>query len=331
MSEITVIEPQVLSLITTDKCTAACSNCCFNCNPKRSRLLSLKRMKAIIGEAKAEFPCISTCVFTGGECTILGKSLEEAIFFANSLGLNCRIVSNGCWAETESEAYEYLYTLKHAGLKELNLSTGDEHQQWIPYNNIVNALISADKLGLSIAVNVESTTTSKFTSRVIIQDQRLKEVLNSNRFIIKDSLWIDFNKDYKNIGYELNDGPCTNLFNTVSVTPEAHIVACCGLTCKNNRYLDLGSIEGHTMRQLYEEQFDDLIKLWLFTHGPKSIYSYLCNKKKANNESYKYGHICSLCYKVFSDYDNMQIICNDINNILPSIMLKYCFITNNIK
>lgn len=328
--DVTIIEPEVLSFIATERCTAACHNCCFNCCPKKSKSLSLQEMKAIIKEVVKDFPNITTCVFTGGECTLLGKDLESIISFANSFGLTCRIVSNGHWAKSPNKAYDFLLNLKQVGLNELNLSTGDEHQKWVPYDNIVNAFLAADKLNISIAVNVESTSTSKYTSKNLINDIRLKGILNSNKHIVKDSMWIEFDKKYRNTECELNDGPCTNLFNTISITPDSHLVACCGLTCKNSKYLDLGSIKCKKIRSLYEEQFDDLIKLWLFTNGPKSIYSYLCKKKRIKNESYKFNHICSLCHKVLSDHDNMQIIRNDIRNILPSIMLKYHFITHNI-
>lgn len=36
------IEPKMLSLITTSKCTTSCKNCCFGCNPKCKEMMSLE-------------------------------------------------------------------------------------------------------------------------------------------------------------------------------------------------------------------------------------------------------------------------------------------------
>lgn len=64
-----IINPQILTLITTYKCTAACENCCFNCSPQYSRLMSISEIKEYISTCKATFPSIKVVVFTGGECT----------------------------------------------------------------------------------------------------------------------------------------------------------------------------------------------------------------------------------------------------------------------
>lgn len=325
-----IIEPRVLSIITTEKCTANCHNCCFRCGPELSQRLSLKEMKFLVDEVIRDFPTIIACVFTGGECTTLGMDLLRIIRYASVRNLRCRIVSNGHWAVSELRALLFLEKLKNVGLHELNLSTGDEHQKYIPYDRIVYACQAAIKLGLFVAVNIESTPKSKFTSLTMKNDNRISNEIMTGKIVIQDSLWIEFNN--KTIDSDktriLNDGPCTNLFNTISVSPNGHLQACCGLTCKNNLYLDLGSFQRYSLKRLYEEQFDDLIKVWLYTHGPKKIYSFLCEKKGIPNESYQYPHICSLCHHVLENTKNMDIIKDNISYIIPSVMLKYQFINN---
>lgn len=326
--DIPIVNPQILSLITTDRCTATCNNCCFQCSPHNNQTMSLQDMINSIKESTQSFPSIISCVFTGGECTLLGKDLHEAIKYATSKNLKCRIVTNGHWAISKQCALSFLSQLKNEGLRELNLSTGDEHQQWIPYSRIVNACQAAVELNLFVAVNIESTPQSTFTSKAMINDCKLSRYITSGKIFVKDSLWIEFDKSpslcYQNKTF--NDGPCTNLFNTISISPDKHLQACCGLTCKNNRYLDLGDISLHSIQKLYREQFDDLLKLWLYTHGPKDIYSFLCKKKNIIDDSYHYPHICSLCHHILENKENMDLIRNDISSIIPSIILKYHFI-----
>lgn len=217
------IPPKTLSLITTDRCTASCKNCCFQCNPHQSRRLSLDVIRSIIDEVVTEFPMVTSCVFTGGECTTLGKDLPQAIEYAYSKKLICRIVTNGFWAKSEQCAMRFLNELTNKGLKEINLSTGDEHQKWIPYDKIVYACQAAVKLGLFVAVNIETTRNSKFSSKIMINDQRISKYIQSGKIIVKDSLWIEFdNTNDTNQIQNLNDGPCTNLFNTITVSSNRH-------------------------------------------------------------------------------------------------------------
>lgn len=325
-----IIEPKTLSLITTEQCTAACHNCCFQCSPHKRQRMSLKEMMFYIDEVIRDFPEVVACVFTGGECTTLGSDLIKILEYSQSNGFKNRIVTNGHWASNEVKALNYLKRLKDSGLKELNLSTGDEHQKWIPFDKIVYACKAAVKIGMFVAVNIESTPQSIFTSKNMMEDKRISNDIVNGKIVVKDSLWIEFSGATHNFKEKevLNEGACVNLFNTISITPNGYLQACCGLTCKNNKYLTLGNIQNHSLRRLYEEQFDDLIKLWLYTHGPKKIYTFLCHEKGCEDSSFKYPHICSLCNHILKDDDNMNIIQSKISDILPSVLLKYQFINN---
>lgn len=54
-------------------------------------------------------------------------------------------------------AIKKLAPLVNAGLTELNISTGDNHQVYVPFENVVNGLRAAYELGIrSMAVSVES-------------------------------------------------------------------------------------------------------------------------------------------------------------------------------
>ncbi len=322
------IQPHTLSFITTFKCSASCPNCCFQCSPRKEEKLSVNDIQSIIDQVCNTFPSINICVFSGGECTLLGKELNQSIKYAHLKKLKIRIVTNGHWAKDISSALTYLAELKEIGLQEINLSTGNEHQKWIPYDNIVFACQAAVKLGLFVAVNIESAIGHNFTSTIMKQDSRIKKDIALGNIIVQDSLWIEFNKTYEQINNPniLNQGPCTNLFKTISIFPNKHAYACCGLTCLKSHILDIGNTKELPLAHIYKEQFDDLIKLWLYTHGPKSINSFLCKTKNIQDDSNKYPHMCALCNHILKDKGNMDIIKKNISNILPTVMLKFQFI-----
>ena len=88
------ILPHTLSIITTHQCTAACEHCCFTCTPYVTKAIPHERLDSLIDEA-TEIPTIKIVVFTGGECFLLGRKLDDLIARANSHGLITRVVTNG--------------------------------------------------------------------------------------------------------------------------------------------------------------------------------------------------------------------------------------------
>lgn len=248
------INPKSLAFVTTDKCTASCHNCCFKCNPKNNKRLKLEEILSIIDQVVEDFPSVESCVFTGGECTLLKGDLAIAIEHASKKKLSCRIVSNGFWATNEKVAHSFLAKLHNKGLSELNLSTGDEHQKWIPYKNIINACKAALKENILVAINVESTSNSHFTSQNLLEDPEIKEAIYKNKIILKDSLWIEFDKtNSSEQAYIPDKKGCSYLFNTISISPDMHLLACCGLTCQENKILDLGNLNKYPIKVLWNE------------------------------------------------------------------------------
>lgn len=64
-----IIAPTTISLTTIFKCTAACRNCCFQCNQKNKKIMTFVEMKSYIDKClKVYSDSISMLVLTGGEC-----------------------------------------------------------------------------------------------------------------------------------------------------------------------------------------------------------------------------------------------------------------------
>lgn len=58
---------RTLTIITTYKCSASCSNCCFACSPQRSEFISFENAAINIDNAINSFHNIRTLALTGGE------------------------------------------------------------------------------------------------------------------------------------------------------------------------------------------------------------------------------------------------------------------------
>lgn len=117
-----ILYPNILTFITTYRCVSKCRDCCFGCAPTRTQALSIESMHKYIEQAK-ELPSIKTIVFTGGECFLLGRQLDELIKKANRNGYITRVITNGYWATSYDAANKRLDSLMNAGLNEINLLT----------------------------------------------------------------------------------------------------------------------------------------------------------------------------------------------------------------
>lgn len=147
-----------MTVITTYQCTAAGKDCCFECTPAITAQLSEQETITAIGAAVSEYPDIKLVVFSGGECFMLKDALFNAIEFATSLGRQIRCVSNAYPAQNFSNAEKTAVRRKPAEITEINISTGLDHQQWVPGSAIINAVEAWQNAGIDTLVAVETET-----------------------------------------------------------------------------------------------------------------------------------------------------------------------------
>ncbi len=328
-----IINPKTLALSTTFQCTAACKNCCFGCNSKLTARLSFKEMKDYVDQAVNNFPdSIKVLVLTGGECFLLKKDLLRIVEYGSSKNLVTRVVTNGYWATSYQYAYDKLIALRDAGLQEINFSTGDDHQEWVSSENIVYGCMASMDLGLTCLVNVEAHDDSSYSADKLRNDSRLKPYFNISKYdkplIIENGVWIPFDKE-SNISYaqistdkEYFSDRCTSLFNTIPINPYSEMLSCCGLTSEYILPLRLGNLKNNKMKDLYEKQFHDLIKIWIFVDGPYSVLKYIYKKRGIDKKIPK-AHICYLCADIFKDNENISVIKENYDEIMPKVMFKY--------
>ena len=327
-----IISPKTLVFGTTYQCTATCKNCCFGCNPKITNRLSLEEMKEYLDQALLYFAnSLKVLVLTGGEPFLLKDDLTQIVEYGSSKGLVTRIVSNGFWATSYEEAYEILLNLRKHGLKEINFSTGDEHQKWVSYENIVNSCRASMDLGLTCFVNVEVHDNCEFNGDAFRNDSRLKPYFDATKYKIplkiERGIWIPFSED-SNISYnnmetkeDLNKKRCESLFTTLPINPYSQLMSCCGLPSERIVPMRLGNLRDNTIKELFELQFQDFLKIWLFVDGPYTVLKYLYEKRGIEKKII--GHLCYVCAEIFKDNENVKYVQEHYEEIMPSVMFKY--------
>ena len=294
-------------------------------------------MKDYLDQSISKYSSIKALIITGGECFTIGKDLISIIKYATKKKLSTRIVTNAFWAKTFKQAYKKLLPLSMVGLKEINFSTGDEHQKWVPSDNIIYATVASIKLNFRVAINVEKQNYTQFSSLSLTEDPRLKKYINNasgQSLTIVESIWMPFTKSTeKKINCEKKDllitlpyKRCTSLFKTIAINPKNQMYSCCGLTVDVNPFLNIGNVAEFSIDELYNNQFNDFLKIWLYTEGPQKILEYIFDKGKFERFSTENWHICQICIELFRNNQYLEFLRNNYEEVYSNIMLKYIFL-----
>jgi len=292
--------PDTLTIITTYRCNAACTECCFECNPKVRGRLSLASMKQFIDQAVAEFPGLKLVAFSGGECFLLKQDLYAAIAHAHRRSLRTRCVTNGFWGKTQKFCLAAVRQLVHAGIDEINISTGRDHQQWIPVKSVIRAAQTLVENGIVTLVTVEMDVPGSECLQRLANDPDIRGLLRQPElFRLQCNSWMPFHETSQ-MRRELDDkselrSGCRQLFHNVTLTPKGELAACCGLTMEHIPEMKLGRLPASApMAARYYGQFEDFLKIWIYVDGPYTIITRLFGDA-AQEDLKDVVHICQAC------------------------------------
>lgn len=332
---INVLPPKMVTFITTFKCTAQCLNCCFQCSPKVTKMMTFSEMKMYLDKCLSVYASsLKVLVITGGECFLLYEDIKRIIKYASEKGLITRIVTNGFWATSYRVAYKKIEELKKNGLEEINFSTGDEHQEWVKFKNIRNASLAAARLGFEAVINIETKDKSKFNIiNYLEKDEVFCKFVEREAIKLNSGIWMPYKRNDENIShadaiiYE-KVGRCHDLFNNIPINPYGEVLACCGLMAERIKIMRLGNINKFDIKSLYESSFADILKLWIHTEGPYEVLKYIYSLKGENIEK-ECKHGCEYCREIFSSFDNIRILWKNYHNFSTNILLTYNILYKN--
>jgi hypothetical protein len=324
------LSPHTLSLITTYRCTAACDHCCFSCSPREQRSVPARQMRQYIEQAR-EFDSIRVVVFTGGECFLLGRDLDELVKAAADAGFVTRFVSNGYWATSREAARKRLERLRRGGLTEANFSTGEQHGRFVPPEYVRHGAIAAAEMGLTSLVVVDSFGTSRFDFEAFVSDPEFSRRVEDGSIIMKVSPWIRFGGE-RRISYtkrclrELNlqrlEG-CVSVLKVVGITPKDEVILCCGLAVEQIPEMKAGTLRGRTIKEVVAEAPDDFMKIWISLQGPDAVVRYARSLDPTIALPRQVGHPCEVCRFVYGNPRVRALIRQQPPKNMPQILSQY--------
>jgi hypothetical protein len=325
--------PRTLALLVTYQCTAACSQCCFGCHPNRHERIPQERILAYIDQS-ASMGSVLNVVFSGGESFLLGRDLTEAVARATGHGLSTRCVTNAYWATSSGAARQRLQELHSAGLKELNVSTGDFHQEFVPAERVAHAALAAYELGMGIVITVETRQERAFTAGLLLKGTIIGEIHRQDPegMRIRENVWIPMDRDrsfehdeslYRNPSNPHLMRSCTSILSHMAVTPAEEYLACCGLVADQIPELHLGDTQREPLLQIARRADKDLLRIWIRLEGPERIVDYLQKRDPSIQYSWDNVHHCQTCRDLFQREDLRAALLRYAHEPEAEILMRY--------
>jgi hypothetical protein len=338
-------KPKILSIITTRKCTAECSNCCFKCSPREKRQLTTPQILNIINQIK-DVPSIELVALTGGECFLLGQDLSLVIQEIKKNNLHSRCVTNAYWASSEEIAFQKLKKLANAGLTEINYSTGPNHQKFVPAENIINAVKASIKLEILTGINIEAGLGDAVSYDWVYKDKTIEAAFGKNKLHITNSAWMPHGSEILSYCYDgrsvkktcqHNSCPspkhnrfnpdnmtgCANLLHGINVNTEMEVSTCCGLTQDYLSALKIGSLKESSLKNLIESTSGDLLQMWLHVDGPEKILQFVKEKSPSFKIPKDTYHICHTCLFLYKNKQARRVIEKYYKEIEEDVLDRY--------
>ena len=328
--------PEVLTILPTYTCTAACKECCFECSPKVRGRIPLDRILRYIDEAVETIPTLRLVVFSGGECFLLGQELNKAIAHATGYGLKTRCVTNGYWAVNMKGARRRMAGLKEAGLTELNISTGDDHQQYVPFERVVNGALATAELEMVIMIVVEGFENSAFKAADAQYHSRIAQFRASSPHAaylqVIQNIWMPFHADrnlvHADATYRTSDrGParngCNNVLHNVVVTPDESLASCCGLTMEHIPEMKLGKLADRSIADMVERGMRDFLKRWIWLDGPEAPLWFAHQKDPRVPVVQTNVHPCETCAQLYLSPLARDVLREHWHEVRDDVMLRY--------
>jgi len=315
------ISPKTITIITTYKCTAACEDCCFECTPSLTSRLELQDILDVIQSAFEKFSDLELVVFTGGECFILKQDLYDSIAFCTSLGLKTRCVTNAYWGKTLLSASKVAHFLKKSRICEINISTGLDHQKWVPQKSVINAVNALVSEGIFVLVTIEKDSKSSSCFEHFVNDESVKELTKNSPELFKtqSNVWMSFmatSEKRENDTFDHLENGCDQIFNNCVITPKKEVSACCGLTLEHIPEMKLGTITD--LDSYKSEQQDDFLKLWLRVDGPYVILKKILGYESPELKNIQ--HQCQACAVLHKKENVRKVLLEQYQeNIIPVV------------
>jgi hypothetical protein len=307
---------QMVCLLLSWNCQAACRHCGYSCTPGKGPVISLEQGKHIIDCAR-QLQMTSAIAFAGGEPFLHYSLLLELSRYAKEKhGFALAVSTNGYWGTTRERAHEKLLPLVKSGLAAMLVSIDDFHLEFVNQQSIENCVQVAVELG--VETHLQSIVTS--TSR---KAQDFRDMLNINGdspLVVwhespcspagrADELGITGELDFT---WQSRPDSCSML-KTWTVNPYGDISPCCGVAFEGVHATG-NAFRDSLVDTVNRANADPLLNALAAYGGPYLLIELLAKRGSTAYALRKYTGNCHACQSVLSDKKAMATIQGELQD-----------------
>lgn len=305
-----------LSMQVTYQCNIECRHCGPYCGPQDNTWMSVDEIKDLIRQA-GELG-VESIVFTGGEPTLLKKNLVDILHYAHDeVGIaSSRMVTNARFATTRKRARDLLSQWQDAGLRELNVSCGEYHQEFVSTEYVANAYLEACDLGYATVLlvgeflsNGKGASTPEMLETAVGKKLQRKTTMSpysdfTHGLFVGEVMGYGRGKTEvprEGIRYrELNEvrSVCEDVNKVITVHPNGNVTACCGIMVRDESLLNIGNWREQSLESIVNNADRDIILNWIRSLGLRDMKKWLESKDPKLGLRDRYQNMCDLCAEI---------------------------------
>jgi len=308
-----------IGLLMTYKCQVACPHCIIEAGPHRKEEVSVNDAFNWIQQISSyRSGYVKVLSLTGGEPFYNIAHLNKIATFGEDNGLLVSVVTNAFWAFTKEEAVKKLKELH--SIKMLAISTDVYHQESIPFEKVMNAILAAKECDVpyNIAVCTENEDDIRYKDVI----KRLEEV--TGKETINTAITFPAGRALNKIDllkYQTSEEPPISACSAGSspiIFPDGRVIACIGpvVDLPISHPLILGNLRKKTLQEILDAAELNTILHAIRIWGPKKIVSIIKEVGLINclPEKYIKDSICNVCYALLSNRKIVEFLENLADN-----------------
>ncbi len=267
--------------------------------------------KTVEEAAKAGFRVLW---ITGGEPMLFPDDVLHLVEMSRDCGLRPVVQTDTYWARTLGEAIDTTAMLKQRGVKMIAISTDQFHVQFVPMENVLNAVRACKKNDIHVIVNLS-----------VLRDdpvaEQIHSVLSEERVPLGDQPVVPFGRAKSIPRSEMitsTHAPNSGCFVSFvpNVLPDGTVVACCGpyLAFTPDSPLILGNAKRSSLVEILHKADRSPLLNILRLGGPAGLLQELEGSGVILEKPTNCVTKCELCMAMLSRPEVLQSLCDRLGS-----------------
>lgn len=305
-----------VGFVITHRCNARCDHCFVESGPERNEKMHIDDALLWMNELE-KFKEINGIFISGGEPFLYIEDLIQLVENATKLNKISHVVTNGFWAKDIVGAQEIIAPLAQAGLDRMSVSCDQYHLNWMPFDNVDNAVKVATKFGIQVRIaatylkkHENEWLKKRFKGKIGVFEQELTPF---GRARVKIPL-SNFSKHGIN---KFLDGSYCEAITTpvIEVNGAVHACPCGSLAVKDtNNPLILGNAYKTPLPEILARAGSNYLFVTLATYDAFKVLIKIIRENGLGHKlNRRYYSLCDLCCQLMSDEEMYKVLCDAMN------------------